>query len=91
VQIRKLRHEERGEWLHLREFLWPDTSREELTREQQEILADSEKNCVFVAALPGGDLVGFVEVAFREWAESATGNRATNDSGRADPTGLAPG
>ncbi len=69
MQIRELRPDEGGEWLHLRELLWPDSSREELTREQEEILADSEKNSVWVAAHPGGDLVGFVEVALREWAE----------------------
>jgi aminoglycoside 6'-N-acetyltransferase I len=68
VEIRKLGNDERGEWLHLRESLWPDFSREELSREQEDILADSGKNCVFVAAIPGG-LVGFVEVSIREWAE----------------------
>ena len=68
MEIRKLQHDERGEWLQLREGLWPGSSREELRREQEDILADLGKNCVFVAAVPGG-LVGFVEVALRDWAE----------------------
>jgi aminoglycoside 6'-N-acetyltransferase I len=76
MQIRKLRPEEHGAWLELRELLWPDFSREELTREQQEIIADSERNCVLVAALhgtqpaalsggvrPGGALIGGVRPA----------------------------
>jgi GNAT superfamily N-acetyltransferase len=68
VEIRRLQHDECGEWLHLRESLWPGSSREELRREQEEILADPGKNCLFVAAV-AGSLVGFVEVALRDWAE----------------------
>jgi aminoglycoside 6'-N-acetyltransferase I len=71
VQIRELRHDERGEWLQLRQLLWPGDAREALAREQEEILADPEKNCVFVAALPDG-LAGFVEVALRQWAEGCS-------------------
>lgn len=69
MQIRPLLPEEYGEWLHLRELLWPDISLEELRREQEEILAEPEKNQVLAAELPGGGLAGFVEVALRDWAE----------------------
>jgi aminoglycoside 6'-N-acetyltransferase I len=69
MDIRPLRPDEHLAWLTLRQRLWPDFSAEELTREQQEILADSERNRVLVAAAPGGELVGFVEVSLRDWAE----------------------
>jgi len=69
VEIRGLRPDERDAWLGLRERLWPDFTREELTAEEEEILADPRRNAVLVAAAPGGQLVGFVEVALRDWAE----------------------
>src|SRR5262245_57432926 len=69
VEIRGLRPDEHHTWLRLRELLWPETSREELAREQEEILADLERKSVLVATSPDGELVGFVEVALRDWAE----------------------
>ncbi len=69
MEIRELRPDERDTWLGLRELLWPDYSREELSREQEEMLAGSERNSVWVAASPGGEVIGFVEVAVRDWAE----------------------
>ncbi len=69
MDIRELRSDEHQAWLGLRELLWPDFTREELTREQAEILADSRRNRVLVAASPGGELVGFAEVSVRDWAE----------------------
>lgn len=69
VAIRELRREERAAWLLLRERLWPETPRDELAREQEWILADSERNVVLVADGPGGPPAGFVEVSIREWAE----------------------
>lgn len=71
-KIRQLRSDEREAWLHLRELLWPGFSRDELTREQEEILADSERNAVLVASSAAGTLVGFVEVALRDWAEGCS-------------------
>ena len=68
-RIRELVPAERGEWLGLRERLWPDLPREELAREQDAILGDAERNGVLVAVLDGGELAGFVEVSLREWAE----------------------
>lgn len=69
VEIRELRHDERGASLNLRHLLWPDSPRQTLAQEQEEILADPAAHGVFVAALPGGDLAGFVEVSLRDWAE----------------------
>ncbi len=70
--IRPLRADETAAWLHLRELLWPDFSREDLAREQAEILADRERCAIFVAATGPGELVGFVEVSPRDWAEGCS-------------------
>jgi len=72
VDIRYVRPNEHDAWLHLRELLWPDHPREELQREQQRLLEDSNRNSVFIAALPAGEMVGFVEVSLRDWAEGCT-------------------
>lgn len=72
MEIRELRPEERGEWHRLRRLLWPDEPRETLAEEQGEILGAAETNAVLVAALPGGDLAGFVEVSLREQAEGCS-------------------
>jgi len=72
MEIRKVHPDEHDSWLLLRELLWPDHTREELKREQQELLGDPQRNCVFVAALPNGELIGFVEVSLRDWAKGCT-------------------
>jgi aminoglycoside 6'-N-acetyltransferase I len=68
VQIREVRAGEGEAWLGLRERLWPQSSREDLSREREEIAADPRRNGVLVA-VTGGELVGFVEVSIRDWAE----------------------
>lgn len=72
MEIRELQCDEREDWLRLRERLWPDTGRGELAREIDEILADPVRNAVLVAASASGELLGFVEVALRDWAEGCT-------------------
>ena len=72
MEIRTLRPDEDDAWLLLRELLWPDHERQELQREQQQILGDPQDNSVLVAALPDGELIGFIEVALRDWAEGCT-------------------
>ena len=69
ARIRELLPAERGAWLAMRERLWPDIRREQLAQEQAEILADAGRTGVLVAALPAGELAGFVEVSLRDWAE----------------------
>ena len=69
VEIRKIRSEEHNAWLALRQLLWPDHPMDELKREQRQLLAESNRNSVRVAAPPSGELVGFVEVSLRDWAE----------------------
>ncbi len=68
MQIRLLRPDELEVWLTLRERLWPDSPRGDLAGEQQEIVANPERNGVLVAALQD-TLVGFAEVSLRDWAE----------------------
>ena len=72
MEIRELHPEEHDAWLNLRERLWPDFSREDLTQTQADILADRTRNCTFVAVAESGQLVGFVEVSRREWAEGCS-------------------
>jgi aminoglycoside 6'-N-acetyltransferase I len=72
VTIRALRLRDRPPWLALRQALWPDSSKDELSREQVKILADSKRQRTFVAVGPGGALVGFVEVSLHDYAEGCT-------------------
>lgn len=68
MEIRQLRSNETGAWLSLRERLWPEVPRDQLAREQVEILADAGRTAIVVAALPEA-LIGFVEASIRDWAE----------------------
>ncbi len=72
MEIREVRAYERDKWLGFRERLWPDCPREQLEREQDAILADAPRNAVLMAVAPGGELVGFAEVALRDWAEGCS-------------------
>ena len=55
----------------LRVRLWPDCQAD-CDREIAEILADPDRWAVFIARLSGQDVVGFIEVRLREFAEGAT-------------------
>jgi aminoglycoside 6'-N-acetyltransferase I len=72
VTIRTLRLRDRLPWLALRQALWPDSSKDELSREQVKILADSKRQGTFVAVGPRGALLGFVEVSLHDYAEGCT-------------------
>ncbi len=67
--IRELCPDESKLWLRLRERLWPDAPKDELEREQEEILSDPSRNVVLVSETPTGQLAGFVELRIRDWAE----------------------
>jgi len=69
VEIGELGPHEHDAWLRLRELLWPDHGKDELSLERREILANPDRNAVFVARSESGELVGFVEAALRDWAE----------------------
>jgi aminoglycoside 6'-N-acetyltransferase I len=72
MDIHPVRTEEYPAWLEMRQALWPDAELEELQVEQDEILAEPEANAVFMATLPEGEPIGFIEVALRHWAEGCS-------------------
>ena len=57
-----------AEWLRLRSMLWPECAVQQHELEMGTVLADADRAAVFVAA-GEGNLVGFVEVAVRPWAD----------------------
>jgi aminoglycoside 6'-N-acetyltransferase I len=69
VEIGTLAAHEHEAWRRLRVELWPDEPEDELVSGMEIILADPGRYAVFVARLPAGALVGFVEASLREWAE----------------------
>ena len=66
--IRRARHEDKPEWLHMRHGLWPEAPLDYLTLDLDDLLAD-ENTAVFVASHADGQLVAFIEVALRDYAE----------------------
>lgn len=69
IEIRALRPDELESWLDLRERLWPDFSRRELSSAGIEAITSSRTGHTFVAADTEGVLHGFVEVTLRDHAE----------------------
>ncbi len=67
--IRPVRAGEEAAWLEMRVRLWPDSTREQLAREQSDLLAGAATNAVLVAVDEAGRLAGLAEVSLREWAE----------------------
>ena len=67
--VRQLEPTDRPAWLTMRERLWPAFSREELTAEEADILAEDSRTGVLVAVAESGELIGFAEVSIRDWAE----------------------
>lgn len=66
--VRMPEQEDFEAWLRLRATLWPEAGRDQHELEMGSILADADRATVFVAGGPA-DLLGFVEVAVRPWAE----------------------
>ena len=67
--IRQLKATDHSAWLTMRERLWPDFSREELTAEEAGIFGEDSRTGVLVAVAESGELIGFAEVSIRDWAE----------------------
>ena len=67
--IRHAMHEDKLEWLRMRQGLWPDAPIDCLDYDLDEILAD-RKQAVFVASRADGSLVAFIEASLREYAEA---------------------
>lgn len=56
-------------WIEMRAQLWPEISLAEHRREGADILDGRGDTAVFLAVARNGELVGFIEVGTRKWAE----------------------
>src|SRR5512145_1426075 len=66
--IRRATHEDRSDWLRMRQGLWPEAPLDYLALDVDNLLAD-EDSAVFVASGADGRLVAFIEAGLREYAE----------------------
>ena len=69
ILIRRLRPEDKFEWLRMRHLLWPGHSDEEMLSEMNEIISNAEEQPVFVAIRPTGGLGGFLEGGTSKYAD----------------------
>ena len=69
ILIRRLRPEDKPEWLRMRRLLWPRHNDEEMLSEMNEIISNAEEQPVFVAIRPTGGLGGFLEGGTRKYAD----------------------
>ena len=66
--IRRATHEDKPEWLRMRQGLWTDAPLDYLSLDLDTLLT-SPNAAVFVASHTDGKLVAFIEVRLREYAE----------------------
>ena len=66
--IRRAAHEDKPDWLRMRQGLWPDAPVEYLTFDMDDRLADPDY-AVFVASNVDGGLVAFIEAGLRDYGE----------------------
>jgi aminoglycoside 6'-N-acetyltransferase I len=69
IIIRRVRPEDKPEWLRMRHLLWPNHTDPELLPEMDEILSNPDEQPVFVAVRPDGGLGGFLEGGTRKYAD----------------------
>lgn len=67
--IRRPQPQDWSEWLHMRMALWPDTPPDEHEAEMKDYLPGSSRDAAFVAAVSENQLIGFVEVSQRPYAD----------------------
>lgn len=69
MQIRKVRHDDRDEWVRLRDALWP-RSRSDHEAETRKYFAErDDRLATFVVERESGRLGGFLETGWRNYAE----------------------
>lgn len=68
MAVRPAKPEESDAWLAMRMALWPETDEARHRQEMVMMTSDTQRYAVLVCETPSG-LVGFAEVALREWAE----------------------
>jgi aminoglycoside 6'-N-acetyltransferase I len=66
--IRRATHEDRSDWLRMRQGLWPEAPIEYLDFDLDDRLADADY-AVFVASRADGELVAFIETGLRDYGE----------------------
>jgi aminoglycoside 6'-N-acetyltransferase I len=67
--IRRATHEDKPEWVRMRQGLWPEAPVDYLNFDLDDLLANPDA-AVFVAARADGTLVAFIETRLRQYAES---------------------
>jgi aminoglycoside 6'-N-acetyltransferase I len=71
IIIRPVKKTDTIEWLAMRRALWPDCPPKKHREEMAEILADRRNEPAWVAETVSGELVGFLEVSVRNYADGA--------------------
>ena len=66
--IRRATHEDKADWLRLRQGLWPEAPVEYLDFEMDARLVDPDY-AIFVASGVNGQLVAFIEAGLRDYGE----------------------
>lgn len=66
--IRRATYEDKPEWIHMRQGLWPEAPREYLDSDLDDLLSDND-SAIFVASRADGTLVAFIEAGLRDYAE----------------------
>jgi hypothetical protein len=63
MMMRRIEPSDREGWPRMRRALWPQCAIDTLKAEMADILADRDKQAVFVVVRPAGSLGGFVEAS----------------------------
>jgi aminoglycoside 6'-N-acetyltransferase I len=71
MKIREITENDRGEWVRLRDALWPGSLWDHDVETRKHFEARADRPIVFVADA-GGRLVGFLELDFRKYAPGCT-------------------
>ena len=66
--IRRASHDDKPDWLRMRQGLWPEAPLEYLALDVDNLLGDKD-SAIFVASNEQGYLVGFLETGLRDYAE----------------------
>lgn len=66
--IRRAAHEDKPEWVRMRQGLWPEAPLDYLSLDLDRLL-DDENSAVFLASNADGKLVAFIEAGLRDYAE----------------------
>jgi aminoglycoside 6'-N-acetyltransferase I len=66
--IRRATHDDKPDWLRMRQGLWPEAPLEYLTYDQDDRLVDPDY-AIFIALDASGKPVGFIEASLRDYGE----------------------